>query len=104
MQGITRFPGGCSHQIPSVSGPALLLLYHTGAQFVKPIFGRMQDAGRCSKNKTNGSALVALAPQAHLFGIGNQLLAEIRVGNIDQGFGALPGSQTLQAGNTVLSH
>ena len=39
MQGIARFPGGHAHQIPSVSGPALLLLYHTGTQFVKPIFG-----------------------------------------------------------------
>ena len=39
MQGIARFPGGHTHQIPSVSGPALLLLYHTGTQFVKPIFG-----------------------------------------------------------------
>ncbi len=41
--------------------------------------------------KNNGSALAALAPQAHLFGVGNQLLTEIWVGNVDQGFGTLPG-------------
>ena len=51
MQGIARFPGGHAHQIPSVSGPALLLLYHTGTQFVKPIFGgykRVEKSRPCS--------------------------------------------------------
>ena len=54
--------------------------------------------------KNNGSAFAALAPQAHLFGVGNQLLTEIWVGNVDQGFGTFPGGQALQAGNAVLGH
>ena len=48
------------------------------------------------------SALVAALPDLHFFGIGDQLVAEIRMGDRDERLGALPSGQTLEADLAVL--
>ena len=49
-------------------------------------------------------ALVAVSPDSHLFGILNQLITEVGVGNGDKGFSALPRGQTLQVYLSILGY
>ena len=49
-------------------------------------------------------ALVAVSPDTHLFSILDQLITEVRVGNRDKGFSALPGRKTLQVYLSVFSY
>ena len=85
MRGIARFPPVV---IPTRFRQSAALRYCyciTPAHSLSSQF--LADTNRI---KNNGSALAALAPQAHLFGVGNQLLTEIWVGNVDQGLRHAP--------------
>ena len=67
--------------------------------FRKNVGSPFQESPR--DGRTIDCLLVAAAPDVHLLGLFDKLLAEVGVCHIDEGFGLLPGGQTLEVDAAV---